>query len=500
MNKCKNCGHEFEGKFCPECGTRIDGGASVNTQVLCVVHDVLKFVPLGLMGLLAALAFAFFAAPLAGFMGLDTCTVYTAGNEIPELKGSSIATIVITAIFVFACVSAALIRFLPRLHAIKFSIFGLRVRLSKIAIYICYALCLALFIMGCVLAGKVASLGMEAGAAAILIIVFTILFGILSAAAEVCDYLIGKRYPDVLEKDINKIKVVEEHIENHQKVRAIAYKNYVDETPVPQKPKEPDDPSYKLLKKSSETYAATIYFIIASLIAFTLMILSMEVFNIIDYETGESVFNRNAFIISHSVTLVGIFALSPVSLVFGGKAYRGAKKHIRRSPQKALLIICLLLSIVFIIFATVGGILTLVFALMVDGWSMPPMMYSFIIIGSICGIFLLIYSIIGLSKAKKCAKLFYGVKKVKKDTPLNPEGEKLLNLCNGMVVDEKLCREYKHAKNNIYAAYGYTLTVNDNGVKKKLIPDAGDGTARYRDEEGDYWSSPDYGKTFNKNL
>lgn len=137
---------------------------------------------------------------------------------------------------------------------------------------------------------------------------------------------------------------------------------------------------------------------------------------------------------------------------------------------------------------------------MVDGWSMPPMMYSFIIIGSICGIFLLIYSIIGLSKAKKCAKLFYGVKKVKKDTPLNPEGEKLLNLCNGMVVDEKLCREYKHAKNNIYAAYGYTLTVNDNGVKKKLIPDAGDGTARYRDEEGDYWSSPDYGKTFNKNL
>ena len=104
MNKCKNCGTEFEGNFCPKCGTASEapkvcpkcnsqlyegarycskcgydllGGASVYakksaptahtasvTKVSGTVQKLLKYLPTALFALWAVLLWAFYAAPV----------------------------------------------------------------------------------------------------------------------------------------------------------------------------------------------------------------------------------------------------------------------------------------------------------------------------------------------------------------------------------------------------------------------------------------------------
>ena len=43
--KCKNCGSEFEGKFCPECGTKSDAETTTISQSVQQQSDVSQQVP-----------------------------------------------------------------------------------------------------------------------------------------------------------------------------------------------------------------------------------------------------------------------------------------------------------------------------------------------------------------------------------------------------------------------------------------------------------------------
>lgn len=98
MNRCENCGTEFEGKFCPECGARWGSascpscGAELKAETkFCpecgepikeaerlaprkpepmaadrrhILFQVVSWLPPVLLALMSALCFAFFAAPV----------------------------------------------------------------------------------------------------------------------------------------------------------------------------------------------------------------------------------------------------------------------------------------------------------------------------------------------------------------------------------------------------------------------------------------------------
>lgn len=299
MYKCANCGSEFDGKFCPECGTRRvedlycpDCGAKVaagarfcaecgysfaqtvkpapaepfavkNAQsaqpvqsvqpatygdepvvksasapaaderserssqkkrsgnpiaAIAKVYKALRFTPLVMAGLFAVSLFLFYLAPIAEFPELAMLgedgglgSVY---SVIEELKVISLALIIFAAIAVIFVLVAAKFTFGSSKRDMEVNLFGrFDLTLGEVVSSLSVVMYLAAVILAGVAMGQVSALNddefgigmfstvVESGAALKLVMAFAIIFTVLAAAAVVARVFIGKKFPELWQKE-----------------------------------------------------------------------------------------------------------------------------------------------------------------------------------------------------------------------------------------------------------------------------------------------------------
>lgn len=302
MYKCTNCGNEFDGKFCPECGTKRveqlicpDCGAKATAGVrfcaecgysfaqpvkpapanakpsavknaqpaqrvqsvqpatygdetvvksepapaadersdrpeqkkrsgnplaaIAKVYKVLRFTPLVMAGLFAVSLFLFYLAPIAevpelAMLGEDggLGSVY---SVIEELKVISIALIIFAAIAVIFVLVAAKFTFGASKRDMEVNMFGrFYLTLGEVVSSLSVLLYLAAVILAGVAMGQVSALNddefggmgmfssvVESGAALKLVMAFAIIFTVFAAAAVVARVFIGKKFPELWQKE-----------------------------------------------------------------------------------------------------------------------------------------------------------------------------------------------------------------------------------------------------------------------------------------------------------
>ncbi len=249
-HKCFRCGTEFEGNFCPECGTKWEEGKTCpqcgaalpgnakfcnecgysflkpapSSQVpagsapttparasrpaspqksgkgLLTLYTVSRFLPAVLLAVFSVLLFLLCLAPAAVMPGgelfgetipsesLGSVYEMLSGEIVPSLKGCCVSLIVFASLMV--AVSAGVL-FYREKRAVACYVLG-------------YAFLFAVFIVSCamfVIIGKEdEGMGMlAAGSAPILILVFSLLFGLLAAAALGIQLYAKKSRPEILE-------------------------------------------------------------------------------------------------------------------------------------------------------------------------------------------------------------------------------------------------------------------------------------------------------------
>lgn len=244
MVHCSRCGKEYDGKFCPECGTparranvcprcgaavteeaafctecgkkiatdvareRKRGrteGASVEEKI-GTADRILAFLPAALFALFAVLLFAFFAAPVQTVLGESVGNAYGLySSDATDVPPGVIPSMVVFAVLSLLVAAAwAVTLFVPVVNRRTVRLFGVfRVRYATVAMacsWVCY---FALFILSCIAVGSVNSaylylseLG-AAGACPVLILVFSLLFGILGGAAPAARAFLRKKFPSL---------------------------------------------------------------------------------------------------------------------------------------------------------------------------------------------------------------------------------------------------------------------------------------------------------------
>ncbi len=279
MHKCENCGTEFEGNFCPECGekyteqktcpqcgTTLSGNAKFctecgysfyessvpaakqpETREKSVTASVQKLygavsgLPAVLFGLISVLLFLFFLAPVAVMPGgklfgetipsENYGNVYAISNyDGMPLTGSLTMLIVFASCALFVAFLVCVLSLFSKPRYKRIALLGKPIFLRSFLTGIGYVLFFVLFLIACILLGQISNedggLGMfTVGAAPILTLVFT-LFGCL--AALVCAF-VGKHlrstYPALVAVQENKIAAakptaVETWIKWHKKLTA----------------------------------------------------------------------------------------------------------------------------------------------------------------------------------------------------------------------------------------------------------------------------------------
>ncbi len=218
MNTCKNCGKEFEGKFCPECGTaahtkpvcpncgsELNEGAKFCSNCGCDLaapqaqpaprsaavrfdwRRVLRYLPAALFALWAALLWAFYAAPVTkgdGFL-IDTVNLYGVLEDdmMSDLFSSTYALIAVAAI---SCVYAAIL-------AVVYIKGGKRVRnrctYISFAFHIAIVICAAVF--GSALNSYMEGFDDEKGSIVAVVIALTVVF----AALQILSIILVRKFP-----------------------------------------------------------------------------------------------------------------------------------------------------------------------------------------------------------------------------------------------------------------------------------------------------------------
>ena len=230
MMKCKNCGREFEGNFCPYCGAEYGKALEKSTagvhgvkSTISTVYSALNFVPALFFALFAVLMFAFFAAPVA-VMGGDELSVnlgnaYALNNEaLSEITGlqSVLATSILIASFAVIFAVFAVIFTLSRYHRTVATFKGMT--MSRIfSIGGSAIIYLSAFIAGLLTTIRISAYDegagfFKAGACPVLIIVFSVLFAIFTVAALAARHIIAVKYPDCKKSDEEYLALVDEYL------------------------------------------------------------------------------------------------------------------------------------------------------------------------------------------------------------------------------------------------------------------------------------------------
>ncbi len=219
MNKCKNCGTEFEGKFCPECGTAANakpvcpncGGELGENVKFCpncgcnlaspqaaqpqavaqpqVVSNfdwrkIIKYLPIVFFSLWAALLWAFYSAPVTLGDGFLTETVNLYGVLKDEMMSDLYSAT--NALIAFAVIADV--------YAVVFSVVYIKgsKRLRNIFTYASFALHIAIVICAAVFGSALNTYleGFEenSGNLVAVVIALTVVFAVLQIVSVVLAY------------------------------------------------------------------------------------------------------------------------------------------------------------------------------------------------------------------------------------------------------------------------------------------------------------------------
>lgn len=222
---CPRCGVRYEGRFCPECGEKwieskqcpqcgmiLKGntkfcnqcgyafgnsysrgyGRPNNSNGILVLYKCIRFLPEILFILLSLLMFAFMAAPVFDLFGYGE-NVYTLMGE-EGMKGAMISLMVFAAAGIVCAILIAITWWKKKSSA--------RIILT----YIGYGFYLAYLVFGCVFAAEAGQNMVNVGACPILLIVFSIIFALLSIVSIIlCNKLVTNeavaRYISVLDRE-----------------------------------------------------------------------------------------------------------------------------------------------------------------------------------------------------------------------------------------------------------------------------------------------------------
>ena len=209
------------------------------------VYKLLYFVPACAFALMTVLLFAFFAAPVATdpFFGMSAGSGYDLLGQASGLQGALIALLVF-ALFGLALAVLMLVQvFKKPLRHRTVKVFG-RTFYQETALDALAGLWLFVyFLLGCILCGQAAGLGLSAGAFPALVIVFSILAGIC-AAAPVLRYFLAKREPALAEPEREAARAYEaaQEEKNAAALAAFLAEEPSLPEPAPAKPQKPPLP------------------------------------------------------------------------------------------------------------------------------------------------------------------------------------------------------------------------------------------------------------------
>lgn len=266
MNKCFKCGCEFDGNFCPKCGSKyekektcpncnavVDGGVSfcnncgysfereaaetpivkpkkasaadVSFSVWNVLAKVLPKVSTYALALFSLLLWAFFAAPFASMFGVSLGNVYTTINgtfdDFLPVARASLAFGVICLLYAAATVTLS---FVPKTAKAVVGKTDL-IKLMSVCGNVFYA---PFFALGCAAIAKSKEIGAEKGSFAGVIIAFSVVFAVLSVGSVIADLLLRRKasaYSDAVNAAVQAQKEREERRINllaERKANAVA--------------------------------------------------------------------------------------------------------------------------------------------------------------------------------------------------------------------------------------------------------------------------------------
>ena len=225
MKKCSKCGAEADesARFCPKCGNPLDeapqptgetpqptGGGGRKPVQNTKMYSVLGFIPPILLILFAALSMLFFIAPVAVTPGMtilgEKIPAENSGNvykfsELGELgvTGSAISLIIFAIILLVIAFILLVVCVNAKTRNSYFSFGNKKITVRSFLSVLGYIFVIVQFITACAMFAQISEadggLGLiEAGAAPILILVFSLIFGVISAVcAGACVYLAKKR-------------------------------------------------------------------------------------------------------------------------------------------------------------------------------------------------------------------------------------------------------------------------------------------------------------------
>lgn len=236
MHKCQNCGKEYEGNFCPDCGTKCeedktcpDCGATcsgsakfcnncgynfteknsnrrkkgtkaseMSTSAFALkVHKFIEYLPIVLFAVFAVALFALFALPVAVMPGVEIfgekIPTESYGNmyqmykgiykDIPAIQGVAIANILIAAYSLIIAFALCIVAFIRPLKYKRVNLFGIKnaVRLSEIIEWMAGFVYVLFIALTAAIIGKISAFdsGLElisSGACVIIILALSCLF------------------------------------------------------------------------------------------------------------------------------------------------------------------------------------------------------------------------------------------------------------------------------------------------------------------------------------
>lgn len=317
MKKCGNCGTEYEGNFCPECGAEYGKGyvrikfcpwcgeklsgevkfcSSCGYSLRPTTHDAViadsgavktvtekvygwaNYIRIIVFALLSVLLFAFFAGSVyetaldglfggisvfsGGFGAIEeeltqSTSVYALLSD--EELGGAMSALIAFGVLSLTCaaVTAVSVYFRNlRYKTVK------SIPLSNILSYAAYIFYFIFFLFGCIIAGKINEFDegaglLKVGVCPILLIVFSLVFTILAIGISVGKYLLSKKRPELLRADKESFSVKAENWHKYKEeasAKKTEYKNRLNAIEKSEKSQlKTAEPTPQLQKKLSRT-------------------------------------------------------------------------------------------------------------------------------------------------------------------------------------------------------------------------------------------------------
>ncbi len=334
MHQCTNCGETFEGVFCPNCGTKwqsadekvcpackaqcpkqakfctacgynfetstqnLSQPTTAQAKIISVLFTLCSYLPVVLFALLSVLTVLFYLAPVVvtkmdGVIMSSKNVFELLNDKTVDMSGEMTFLIVFWAISLVAAALLAVFTVKQRYHFIK------NIRTVHIFGVISALFTLAIFIIGCVINGKIdeySEMGLvSAGACPALIITFGIIFFVFSACALVAKFLLGKFLPTLKQTE-------DTYIKNYVQRKA----EFLAQNERPKLNMTDDMQQAVNIKKADNTFKLTLIFTALSLIILFYGCIMSKGFYIIIYSVLNLIFEENSWIYSQYTNFITI--------------------------------------------------------------------------------------------------------------------------------------------------------------------------------------------------